>query len=114
MSLSERLSEVVRACFSGIWIESHEHDEALRELTQLCARESWTLATWDVDRGLRLPGQTAGDAASADPLAAIRALNALAQEGSSALLVLPNFHRLVQPAWVVGRNLVQVPEFRGR
>ena len=29
MSLSERLSEVVRACFSGIWIESHEHDEAM-------------------------------------------------------------------------------------
>ena len=101
MSLSERLSEVVRACFSGIWIESHEHDEALRELTQLCARESWTLATWDVDRGLRLPGQTTGDAASADPLAAIRALNSLAQEGSSALLVLPNFHRLVQSAEVV-------------
>ena len=29
MSLSERLSEVVRACFSGIWIESHEHDEVV-------------------------------------------------------------------------------------
>ncbi|MFZ9090061.1 MAG: hypothetical protein ACO3FE_08215 [Planctomycetaceae bacterium] len=29
MSLTERLAEYVRACFSGIWIESHEHQDAL-------------------------------------------------------------------------------------
>ena len=29
MSLMERFSEYVRACFTGLWIESHEHQEAL-------------------------------------------------------------------------------------
>ena len=29
MSLSERLAENVRACFAGIWIQSHEHEDAL-------------------------------------------------------------------------------------
>ena len=35
MLLSERLAENVRACFTGIWIQSHEHDEALLEITRL-------------------------------------------------------------------------------
>ena len=35
MSLSGRLSEYVRAAFSGIWIQSHEHDDALLEVAQL-------------------------------------------------------------------------------
>ena len=30
MTLSERLSEYVRAAFSGIWVQSFEHDEAVR------------------------------------------------------------------------------------
>ena len=102
MSLSERLGELVRACFSGVWVESHEHDDALREIAKLCADEHWSLATWDVDRGLRLPGRTAGAAdGTGDPLAAIRALNSLAGENATALLVLPNFHRLLQSAEVV-------------
>ena len=57
MTLAERLAEYVRACFTGIWIESREHQEALLEIAQLCHRERWRLATWDVDRGLRLAGQ---------------------------------------------------------
>jgi len=31
MTLSERLSEYVQACFTGIWIESHEHEDAIQE-----------------------------------------------------------------------------------
>ena len=31
MSLSQRLAEHVRACFTGLWIESHEHEDALAE-----------------------------------------------------------------------------------
>ena len=27
MTLSERLSEYVRACFTGIWVRSFEHDD---------------------------------------------------------------------------------------
>jgi hypothetical protein len=104
MTLAERLAEYVRACFTGIWIESHEHQEALLEIAQLCGREHWRLATWDVDRGLRLALQSeqAGtEAGAGDPLAAIRALNALASDDSSALLVLTNFHRFVNSAEIV-------------
>ena len=45
MSLTERLSEMVRACFTGLWIESHEHEDALAEIAQLCRNEEWRLAT---------------------------------------------------------------------
>lgn len=103
MPLTEQLADYVRACFTGIWIQSHEDEEALRDIARLCHEENWRLATWDIDRGLRLPGQPAesGSGAGGDPLAAIRALNTLAGEDTSALLVLPNFHRLLQSAEVV-------------
>lgn len=103
MPLSEQLAGYVRACFTGIWIQSHEHEDALRDIARLCHDENWRLATWDIDRGLRLPGQAteAAGASGGDPLAAIRALNSLAGEDTSALLVLPNFHRLLQSAEVV-------------
>ena len=32
MALAERLAEHVCACFTGLWIESHEHDDALAEI----------------------------------------------------------------------------------
>jgi hypothetical protein len=103
MPLSDQLADYVRACFTGIWIQSHEHDDALRDIARLCHDENWRLATWDIDRGLRLPGQSAesGAASGGDPLAAIRALNSLAGNDTSALLVLPNFHRLLNSVEVV-------------
>jgi hypothetical protein len=101
MSLAERFSEYVRACFTGIWIESHEHDDALAELAALCRQENWRLAVWDVDRGLQLAGQEATDAGGSDPLAAIHSLGTLAAPDSSALLVLVNFHRFLNSAETV-------------
>ena len=92
MSLAERLAEYVEACFTGLWIQSHEHEDALAEIARLCNQQEWRLAVWDIDRGLQLPGSTS-DVASSDPLAAIRSLNSLAAPDSSALLVLKNFHR---------------------
>jgi hypothetical protein len=113
MSLSERLSEYVRACFTGIWVESHEHDEAVAEIGQLCRQEDWSFGAWDIDRGLQIRGQ-AGPAASGDggndPLAAIRALNSLGSEESSAVLVLVNFHRFLQSAEVVQALAHQVAQ----
>jgi len=67
MTLSERLSEYVRAAFSGLWVRSHEPDDAIAELAALCRAESWALATWDVDRGgdgtLEVRRAAAGNAA---------------------------------------------------
>jgi len=51
MTLAERLSEYVRACFTGIWVQSFEHDDAIVEIARLCRQQRWSLATWDIDRG---------------------------------------------------------------
>ena len=101
MTLSERLAEYVRACFTGLWIESHEHPDALAEITALCRQEEWQLATWDIESGLVLPGHTESDTGRSDPLAAIRAINALATPEGTAILVLQNFHRFMQSAEIV-------------
>ena len=51
MTLAQRLSEYIRACFTGLWIQSHEHQDALAEIAGLCRAESWRLASWDLARG---------------------------------------------------------------
>jgi hypothetical protein len=104
MTLAERLRELVRAAFSGIYVHSFEHQDAIQELAQLCRQEGWSLATWDVDRGLALAGPATDATAAvqaADPLAAIRSLGALATPEGTALLVLRNFHRFLNSAEVV-------------
>ena len=64
--------------------------------------QDWKLASWDIDAGLQMPGaEQPADAGGNDPLAAIRAINALASPDNSALLVLANFHRFLQSAEVV-------------
>ena len=102
MSLTERLSEMVRACFTGLWIESHEHDDALAEIAQLCRNEEWRLATWNIEEGLMLSGrENPVDTGANDPLAAIRALASFPASEQPALLVLSNFHRFLQSAEIV-------------
>jgi hypothetical protein len=104
MQLAQRLAEYISACFTGLWIESHEHDDALREIAQLCREQKWRLATWDIEQGLRIPGQNndqSADAGGSDPLAAIRSINALASADSSAVLVLTNFHRFLSSPEIV-------------
>ncbi|MEQ8637440.1 AAA family ATPase [Gimesia maris] len=95
MTLTATFSEYVRACFTGIWIESHEHQEALADLIQLCQQEDWRLASWDIDQGFQLTGETT-EAGNTDPLAAIKAVNELATPEGTAILVLQNFHRFIQ------------------
>lgn len=102
MTLREPLSEHIRACFTGLWIESHEHADALHEIAAMCQDESWRLLTWDIDAGLSV-GEESGvtDPAAQDPLAAIRALQASGTDDQTTLLVLPNFHRFLQSAEIV-------------
>ncbi len=56
MSLAEHVREHVAACFPGLWIQTHEQDEAEAEIARLCRDQGWTLATWDIDRGLTHQG----------------------------------------------------------
>lgn len=100
MALAEHLAAYVRACFTAIWIETHEQSEALAAITQLCQRESWQLAAWNIDHGLRV-NSSAVDQTSSDPLAAIRSTDSLASRGGTALLVLENFHRFLSSAEIV-------------
>lgn len=104
MSLSERLREYVQACFTAIWIESHEHADALAEIQQLCHDQvpRWRLAMWDIEAGVQVAGQQApNDGSGQDPLAAIRSINALASDDGTAILVLQNFHRFLQSTEIV-------------
>jgi hypothetical protein len=104
MTLAERLEELVRAAFTGLWVQSYEHDDAVTEIAALCRRNAWPLATWDIDRGLAVAGQGADANAvpgAADPLAAVRALKALATPDGTSLLVLRNFHHYLRSPEVV-------------
>lgn len=104
MSLSERLSEYVRAAFSGVWIQSHEHDDALMEMGQVARENGWDLVSWDIDRGLSINGQVANPEitpAASDPLSAIKALGSLGSPSGTTILVLRNFHRFLGSAEIV-------------
>ncbi|MCR9119380.1 MAG: AAA family ATPase, partial [bacterium] len=61
MTLAERLSEYIRAAFTGLWIEAHEHVDALSEIAGLCRDENWRMAVWDVEGGLQIAGQPSGE-----------------------------------------------------
>jgi hypothetical protein len=99
LTLSERLREYIAAAFTGIWVQSHEHADALTEIARLCREHKWALAVWDIDQGLQAGGQAAH--AAADPVAAVRSINSLVTKDGSALLVLPNFHRFLQSTEIV-------------
>jgi hypothetical protein len=110
MTLAERLSEYVRACFTGLWIESHEHQDALAEIAGLCRSEGWALATWDIAAGLSIEGGSRPDAAQGgqDPLAPLRALPAMAAPDGTAILVLVNFHRFLGSPEIVQSLVRQI------
>jgi hypothetical protein len=91
--LADRLREHIAAAFTGIWIESHEHEEATREIAALCRDQKWSMASWDIDRGLQ--SGTGAAVSAPDPLAAVRALANMAMPDSSVLLVLPNYHKFL-------------------
>ena len=48
MTLTARLLEDVSACFTGLRIQSHEHEDALTEIAQMCQGENWRLVVWDI------------------------------------------------------------------
>ena len=92
--LKEKLKELVSACCTGIWVESFESHEAIREIDELAREQQWTCATWDVGLGLRL-GTTEAVTDATDPLAAIRALSGFASSDGTTLLVMNNLHKFV-------------------
>lgn len=57
-------------------MQPHEPNEAIREIAALCKDQKWTMAVWDIDRGLQSVAGTT--LAAPDPLTAIRALGNMA------------------------------------
>lgn len=97
MQLTDQLIDYVHAAFSGIWVVTSEPDEAEREIVQVARQEEWKAAIWDIAGGLRFPlaASASVEASGGDPLAALRALPALASRDGTALLVLHNFHKFL-------------------
>jgi hypothetical protein len=104
MTLTEQLTDYVHAAFSGLWVHTSEPDEAEREIVRHARAQDWKIAVWDVANGLRLPtvpNGTRPEAGAGDPLAALRALPALAEANGTALLLLHNLHRFLANPEVV-------------
>jgi len=90
--LKDRIAELVCAAFSGIWIVTHEPDEAIRELQELAQARNWTLTTWSISEGFKQAGQPVEQ--PHDPLSAAKYLGSSQGESSTShLLVLRNFHK---------------------
>jgi hypothetical protein len=98
MILRDQLTEYIRAAFAGLWIETAEPDEAERELRELAREQQWSIAVWDIARGLRAGNATTE---AADPLAVLRSLPAMARPNGTAILVLHNFHRFLASVEIV-------------
>ncbi|WP_315850839.1 hypothetical protein [Blastopirellula marina] len=109
MHLADEIRELVRAGFSGIWIQSFEPEDAIAELAQLSQAEQWRLASWDIDAGLRGLESSAG-VAVIDPLSAVRSLASMPSDGQPTLLVMANLHRFLGSAEVVQSLVRQVSQ----
>ena len=98
--LKIQLSEYIRACFTGIWITSHEQHEAIQEIAELCRDEQWQLACWNIETGMSIGGEHTNES-GADPLAAIRSVKSLSASDATTVLVVQNFHRFMQSPEIV-------------
>jgi hypothetical protein len=111
MNLTDQVTDFVNAAFTGIWVQTLEADEAEKEIVEHARQKQWKIAVWDVASGLRLPGNAGSsqpDAVAGDPLAALRALPALAVEKGTAILVLHNFHRFLSSPEVIQTTFTQL------
>ena len=69
MTLRAQLAELVSACFTGIWLLSHEHQDALTEIAQMCRDENWPSRCGTSTAAYNCPGKPAAqpDASGGDP-----------------------------------------------
>ena len=110
MQLANLLTDYVHAAFTGLWVQTHEADEAEREIVHHARDQKWKVAVWDLAQGLHLDGAENGahDGTAGDPLAALRALPALSNRDGTALLLLHNFHRFLNNPEVIQTTFAQL------
>lgn len=119
MKLKENIKEAIDSGFAGIWLKSHEHEDALKEIAQVCQEENWTLLTWDSDFGLRSedPQLAAKLVRAPDALSALTSFRKIAdakpdERNTRAVLVMRNFHgSLLHPNGVISNyTLLQLTQ----
>ena len=95
----KQLRDYVNAAFSGLWVQTHEPDEAEREIARLAADNNWKIIAWDIARGVRFPNNQASmepGSGAGEPLVPLKALPSMASTDGAALLVLHNYHKFLQ------------------
>ncbi len=58
-TLSQTLREYVAGCFTGVWIESREPQEAITGDCRLCRERIVAFGAWNIDQGLRAGSESA-------------------------------------------------------
>ncbi len=100
MILATELWELVRAGFSGIWIETLEASEAIVEITELAREQNLGLWRWNLDLGLVGPNGEQDVSVGRDPLSVIRWLQTI-DDQRSTLLILEGIHHFVSSVEIV-------------
>jgi hypothetical protein len=89
MSLPQKINELVRAGFSGIWVDTQETADAVEALHNMATKNDWGYECWDLDCQLHVNGQNAPG-----PVQALRWLDTpLGRNKQPQLLLLVNFHK---------------------
>ena len=102
----DEVDEFVQAAFPAIWIQSNEHEDAIRQLIEKCEERKWEIAYWDQDKGLegseKITKQRTSADASKEPvwyggkaLQLIKDMQSIAKktDADRTLFVFKNFHR---------------------
>lgn len=101
--LADELRDHVAACFTGIWIISHEHADAVMEIARLSRENEWSMATWDISCGLVNGGAnpSEGEFEPTDPLSVLKSFGSQGSADQPSLIVLKNLHRFLGNAEIV-------------
>lgn len=108
MSFTKTLVEYVNAGFSGIWIQSFEHEDAVDAIRKVGAAQPipWKVGVWDVAAGMAVDG----NAVKLDPLGAIGYVHALNEVNRDitepelkhdVVVVLKNYHMFVNQPVII-------------
>lgn len=95
--------EHVNGGFAGLYVQSVEHADCIREILQAGKKRSWATFVWDCNDGLTLHDDTVNPDMT-DPLAIVKAFPQMAKElhsYSSKIIILKNFHKFMEGVEVI-------------
>ena len=101
MSLAERLTELVRACFTGLWVRSGEHDDAVGRSPGSARSRGGPWPPGTSTAAWRRPARTKSPARGRPAGRHPGARRPWPRPSGTAMLVLRNFHRFLSYVEVV-------------